>query len=249
MGEEPSTGNGSSSSSSSNGSGSGGGLIATDTSHLTCIACRMVFDSLDAQRAHYKSPFHCFNLHRRSTNQPPVSEELFEEKVAALRAEKEAGEKNGRAMRRQQRRQQNQQHQQPKDPQQQQQQAAAAQAKFQVNLTVLENDFVNESRRKAAAAAAAEAEAAAAKAASRSSSAAEGKAAAAAAAAAAATEEELNEEELGEDAALDALIEERLRTAKAIPPTVSLFDGHESETVEENARYMETTYGDRKSVV
>jgi len=49
--------------------------------YLTCIACRMVFSAAADQRAHYQSDLHRFNLRRQATNLPPVSAEVFHEKV------------------------------------------------------------------------------------------------------------------------------------------------------------------------
>jgi pre-60S factor REI1 len=56
----------------------------------TCMTCRMFFDSAEVQRAHYRAPWHCFNLKRKVAGLPPVTEEAFEDKVKALKNEKSA---------------------------------------------------------------------------------------------------------------------------------------------------------------
>ncbi len=56
----------------------------------TCITCRLFFETAEAQRAHYRTPWHCFNLKRKVAGLVPVSEEQFEEKVQQLKQEKNA---------------------------------------------------------------------------------------------------------------------------------------------------------------
>mmetsp|Transcript_126868 Transcript_126868/g.189279 ORF Transcript_126868/g.189279 Transcript_126868/m.189279 type:complete len:380 (-) Transcript_126868:46-1185(-) len=52
---------------------------------LTCICCRQTFETPNAQRTHYQGDYHRFNLKRKVLNLPPVSQELFQQKVAELK--------------------------------------------------------------------------------------------------------------------------------------------------------------------
>ncbi|XP_031570774.1 zinc finger protein 622-like [Actinia tenebrosa] len=58
----------------------------------TCITCRVGFADSDLQRKHYKSDWHRYNLKRKVAEMPPVTAEVFQEKVLAQRAEAEAKE-------------------------------------------------------------------------------------------------------------------------------------------------------------
>jgi len=49
---------------------------------LTCITCRMRFDTPKEQRDHYKEDLHRFNLKRKVANLAPVSQQLFNEKAS-----------------------------------------------------------------------------------------------------------------------------------------------------------------------
>jgi len=49
---------------------------------LTCITCRMRFDTPKEQREHYKEDLHRFNLKRKVANLAPVSQQLFDEKAS-----------------------------------------------------------------------------------------------------------------------------------------------------------------------
>ena len=40
---------------------------------LTCLACRVIFDNADAQRTHYKTDWHRYNLKRKIAELPPVT--------------------------------------------------------------------------------------------------------------------------------------------------------------------------------
>ena len=40
---------------------------------LTCLACRVIFDDADAQRTHYKTDWHRYNLKRKIAELPPVT--------------------------------------------------------------------------------------------------------------------------------------------------------------------------------
>ncbi len=56
----------------------------------TCISCRVAFADGDVQRAHYKSDWHRYNLKRKVAEMPPVTAEVFREKVLAQKAESNA---------------------------------------------------------------------------------------------------------------------------------------------------------------
>ena len=56
---------------------------------FTCITCRLVFEDLPQQKSHYQTAWHCFNLKRKVAGLAPVTQEVFEEKVAALKGEGE----------------------------------------------------------------------------------------------------------------------------------------------------------------
>jgi len=68
---------------------------------LTCLACRVIFDDAEAQRTHYKTDWHRYNLKRKIAELPPVTfgefnrivqfhtekrEEKLQEKILACQA-------------------------------------------------------------------------------------------------------------------------------------------------------------------
>lgn len=57
---------------------------------FTCITCRVSFADSDIQRRHYKTDWHRYNLKRKVAEMPPVTAEVFQQKVLAQRAEVEA---------------------------------------------------------------------------------------------------------------------------------------------------------------
>ncbi|KAJ7371284.1 hypothetical protein OS493_026928 [Desmophyllum pertusum] len=57
---------------------------------FTCIACRVSFADSDIQRRHYKTDWHRYNLKRRVAEMPPVTAEVFQQKVLEQKAEVEA---------------------------------------------------------------------------------------------------------------------------------------------------------------
>ena len=64
---------------------------AVDQSHqqrgtFTCQACAVAFHTPDAQRQHYRSDWHRYNLKRRVANLTPVSVTTFAEKVLAQKS-------------------------------------------------------------------------------------------------------------------------------------------------------------------
>jgi pre-60S factor REI1 len=70
-------------------------------SFLTCTACLIEFEDPAAQREHFKQEWHIYNTKRRVAGLQPISEDVWEEKLAKIReqhdqvqsqlAEKEAG--------------------------------------------------------------------------------------------------------------------------------------------------------------
>jgi len=52
---------------------------------FTCISCRVQFDNSDDQREHYRSELHKFNLKRKVFDLPPVTNEVFNKKVEAVK--------------------------------------------------------------------------------------------------------------------------------------------------------------------
>lgn len=57
---------------------------------FTCITCRVSFADGDIQRRHYKTDWHRYNLKRKVAEMPPVTAEVFQQKVLEQRAEVEA---------------------------------------------------------------------------------------------------------------------------------------------------------------
>eukprot|EP01102_Stenamoeba_stenopodia_P021001 TRINITY_DN8358_c0_g1_i1.p1 TRINITY_DN8358_c0_g1~~TRINITY_DN8358_c0_g1_i1.p1 ORF type:complete len:472 (+),score=137.00 TRINITY_DN8358_c0_g1_i1:217-1632(+) len=58
-----------------------------------CIACRMVFDSSESQRNHYKLEFHRFNLKRKVAGLPPIQQDVFDKKITEIRSKQVEAEK------------------------------------------------------------------------------------------------------------------------------------------------------------
>ncbi|KIW04167.1 uncharacterized protein PV09_04483 [Verruconis gallopava] len=56
------------------------------THPFTCNTCQVAFKSSDLQRTHMQSDWHRYNLKRRVASLPPLSSEVFNEKVLANRA-------------------------------------------------------------------------------------------------------------------------------------------------------------------
>ncbi|KAK4147458.1 C2H2 type zinc-finger-domain-containing protein [Dichotomopilus funicola] len=67
---------------------SGGGVSTLGASHpYTCNTCQVAFRNSDLQRGHMRSDWHRYNLKRRVASLPPISSEVFTEKVLQARAE------------------------------------------------------------------------------------------------------------------------------------------------------------------
>ncbi len=48
----------------------------------TCSTCSVVFKDTELQREHYKTDWHRYNLKRKVAEMPPVTLEIFEEKMS-----------------------------------------------------------------------------------------------------------------------------------------------------------------------
>ena len=53
---------------------------------FTCNTCQVAFRSSDLQRTHMQSDWHRYNLKRRVASLPPLTSEIFAEKVLANKA-------------------------------------------------------------------------------------------------------------------------------------------------------------------
>ena len=56
---------------------------STPLPHFTCITCRVAFRDAEIQRSHYKTDWHRYNLKRKVAELPPVTAEVFQEKIVA----------------------------------------------------------------------------------------------------------------------------------------------------------------------
>ncbi|CAJ2505207.1 Uu.00g126010.m01.CDS01 [Anthostomella pinea] len=63
---------------------------APSTHQYTCNTCQVAFRFADTQKGHMKSDWHRYNLKRRVASLPPISSEVFTEKVLQARAETSA---------------------------------------------------------------------------------------------------------------------------------------------------------------
>ncbi len=62
-------------------------------SSFTCASCRVIFQNVDDQRAHYQSDWHRYNLRRKVGDLPPVTEAIYKQKLntaASSKADQEA---------------------------------------------------------------------------------------------------------------------------------------------------------------
>ncbi|KAL6798163.1 C2H2 type zinc-finger domain-containing protein [Trichoderma camerunense] len=60
----------------------------TSSSHpYTCNSCQVAYRNIDLQKAHMKSDWHRYNLKRRVASLPPITAEIFTEKVLQARAD------------------------------------------------------------------------------------------------------------------------------------------------------------------
>ncbi|KAI1106549.1 C2H2 type zinc-finger-domain-containing protein [Jackrogersella minutella] len=63
---------------------------APSSHQFTCNTCQVAFRFADTQKGHMKSDWHRYNLKRRVASLPPISSEVFTEKVLQARAETSA---------------------------------------------------------------------------------------------------------------------------------------------------------------
>ncbi|CAO4368993.1 unnamed protein product [Caenorhabditis nigoni] len=57
---------------------------------FTCVTCRVVFETAELQRDHYKTEWHRYNLKRQAAELPAIGFELFNEKQASFNPAKPA---------------------------------------------------------------------------------------------------------------------------------------------------------------
>ncbi|CAI2348040.1 unnamed protein product [Caenorhabditis sp. 36 PRJEB53466] len=55
---------------------------------FTCVTCRVVFETAELQREHYKTEWHRYNLKRQAAELPAIGYELFTEKSASFNPSK-----------------------------------------------------------------------------------------------------------------------------------------------------------------
>ena len=56
---------------------------------FTCLACNVIFDDAEAQRSHYKTDWHRYNLKRKVAELPPITSGEFRNKVEYQKQRKE----------------------------------------------------------------------------------------------------------------------------------------------------------------
>ncbi|KAH7312149.1 zinc finger protein [Stachybotrys elegans] len=67
------------------------GATATSISHpYTCNTCQVAYRNIDLQKGHMKSDWHRYNLKRRVASLPPISADVFTDKVLQARAASDA---------------------------------------------------------------------------------------------------------------------------------------------------------------
>ena len=60
----------------------------------SCISCRVSFADSEMQRIHYKCDWHRYNLKRKVAELPPITQEVFEEKLLQQRNQQLEENKN-----------------------------------------------------------------------------------------------------------------------------------------------------------
>ncbi|GBC09732.1 hypothetical protein RclHR1_09070004 [Rhizophagus clarus] len=69
-------------------------VVNQPRSHLfTCLACQVVFTTAESQRVHYGTDWHRYNLKRKVAELPPVTSEVFSQKVLAQQAQNNDAER------------------------------------------------------------------------------------------------------------------------------------------------------------
>ena len=72
-------------------------IVIVSQSRMTsysCISCRVSFAGGELQRVHYKSDWHRYNLKRKVAELPPVTQEVFNEKLAQQQKEQSEEKKD-----------------------------------------------------------------------------------------------------------------------------------------------------------
>merc|ERR1712036_174519 len=67
-------------------------FLSIKMASFTCLSCRVVFKDADSQRAHYKADWHRYNLKRKVAELPPVTLDVFNQKVGIQEKKKVAKE-------------------------------------------------------------------------------------------------------------------------------------------------------------
>lgn len=68
------------------------GVSSTGVPFFTCNTCGLSFPTADLQRLHMKTDWHRYNLKRRVASLPPISSEVFVEKIMQQQAQEEEAE-------------------------------------------------------------------------------------------------------------------------------------------------------------
>lgn len=68
------------------------GVSANGVPFFTCNTCGLSFPTADLQRLHMKTDWHRYNLKRRVASLPPISSEVFAEKILQQQAQEEQSE-------------------------------------------------------------------------------------------------------------------------------------------------------------
>lgn len=69
--------------------------MTTTSASFTCASCRVIFENVEDQRTHYQSEWHRYNLRRKVSDLPPVTESVYKQRVtsaATSKADSEARE-------------------------------------------------------------------------------------------------------------------------------------------------------------
>ena len=59
--------------------------MSTSTHPYSCLTCSLAFTTSTSQRGHYSSDLHRYNAKRKVAELPPVSAEVFNDKIAERR--------------------------------------------------------------------------------------------------------------------------------------------------------------------
>ena len=65
-------------------------MASQDQTKFTCFTCRVGFPSADAQRLHYKTEWHRYNLKRKVAGMVAVNADAFRARVIAQKQEQAA---------------------------------------------------------------------------------------------------------------------------------------------------------------